>query len=245
MALRLVQANFKARDDSALGRFWAQALGWVSRSSPGATSVAPEGFGWTEPDAPVCIDVIAVPDPETVSYRVHLDLATTSAAHQAQLVTRLKGLGATSADVGQGDVPWIVLADPEGNVFCVLEPREIYRDTGPIAAVVVDCADPRAMAGFWGDALDWTPHEVTDDYAALRSPKGAGPFLEFLRTPGVNTPRNRIHLDVVPHRGDDQAAEVARLRALGATPADVGQGDVSWIVLADPEGNEFCVLAPA
>ncbi|MEV0732186.1 VOC family protein [Polymorphospora sp. NPDC050346] len=245
MALRLVQANLKARDDSALGRFWAEALGWVPRSVPGATSVAPAGFVWTDPDAPVCVDVIAVPDPEAVTYRTHLDLATTSAAHQTELVARLRELGATPADVGQGDVPWTVLADPEGNVFCVLEPRKIYRDTGPIAAVVVDCADPRAMARFWGEAMDWTPHEVTDDHARLRSAKGVGPYLEFLRTPDVTTGRHRAHLDVVPYQGDDQAAEVARLLALGATRADVGQCDVSWIVLADPEGNEFCVLAPA
>src|SRR6266545_6508179 len=132
MALRLVQVNFKARDDSALGRFWAEALGWdVSSSGSGATNAAPVGFVWTDPDAAVCVDVIAVPDPETVKYRAHLDLATTSAAHQTELVARLQELGATPADVGQGDVPWTVLADPEGNVFCVLEPREIYRDTGP------------------------------------------------------------------------------------------------------------------
>ncbi|NJC74206.1 VOC family protein [Planosporangium thailandense] len=246
MALRLVQANFKARDDSALGRFWAAALGWrVSTSGTGATSVAPAGFTWTDPGAPVCVDVIAVPDPETVKYRVHLDLATTSAAHQAELVARLRDLGATPADVGQGDVPWTVLADPEGNVFCVLEPREIYRDTGPIAAVVVDCADPRGMARFWGEAMDWAVHEVTHDHARLRSAKGVGPYLEFLRTPDMKTVSSRVHLDVVPYRGDDQAAEVAWLTDLGATLADVGQGDVPWIVLADPEGNEFCILAPA
>ncbi|GAA2384845.1 VOC family protein [Dactylosporangium salmoneum] len=245
MALRLVQANIKARDDSALGRFWAQALGWgTSSSGAGATAVVPTGFVWTDPDAPVCIDCIAVPDPETVRYRAHLDLATTSAAHQADLVARLLELGATPADIGQGDVPWTVLADPEGNVFCVLEPREIYRDTGPIAAVVVDCADPRALAEFWGEATGWTVHEVTDDFATLRSARGGGPFLELLRSPGVRTARHRVHLDVVPYRGDDQASEVARLLSLGATLADVGQGNVSWTCLADPEGNEFCVLAP-
>ncbi|MBO3749929.1 VOC family protein [Streptosporangiaceae bacterium NEAU-GS5] len=243
MALWLVQANFKARDDSALGRFWAQALGWrASSGEPGATSVTPVGFVWPDPDA-FCIDVIAVPDPETVKYRAHLDLATTSADHQAELVARLKELGATPADVGQGDVPWTVLADPEGNVFCVLEPREIYQDTGPIAAVVVDCADPRAMAWFWGEAMDWTLHEATDDHARLRSAKGVGPYLEFLRAPSANTVSNRVHLDLAPYPGGDQEAEVDRLRALGATDADVGQGDVSWKVLADPEGNEFCVLA--
>ena len=62
-----------------------------------------------------------------------------------------------------------------------------HRDTGPIAAVVVDCADPRAMARFWGEATDWTLHEVTDDHARLRSAKGVGPYLEFLRAPGVRT----------------------------------------------------------
>jgi hypothetical protein len=243
MALRLVQVNFKARDDSALGRFWAQVLSWgVSSEGPGVTNVEPVGFVWPDPVA-VCVDVVAVPEPETVKYRVHLDLATTSAAHQAELVARLKELGATPADVGQGDIPWTVLADPEGNVFCVLEPREIYRDTGPIAAVVLDCADPRAMARFWDEAMDWTLHEVTDDHARLRSAKGVGPYLEFLRTPGVRTWWNRVHLDVAPYLGDDQEAEVARLRALGATDADVGQGDVPWKVLADPEGNEFCVLS--
>ena len=122
MALRLVQVNFKARDDSALGRFWAEALGWgVSSEGPGVTNVEPLGFGWPDPAA-VCVDVVAVPDPETVKYRVHLDLATASVTHQAELVLQLKDLGATPADVGQGDVPWTVLADPEGNVFCVLTP---------------------------------------------------------------------------------------------------------------------------
>ena len=243
MALRLVSVNFKARDDSALGRFWAEALGWaVSSEGPGVTNVEPVGFVWPDPVA-VCVDVVAVPDPETVKYRVHLDLATTSAAHQAELVGRLKALGATLADVGQGNVPWTVLADPEGNVFCVLEPRSIYRDTGPIAAVVVNCADPRAMARFWSEAMDWTLHEVTDDHARLRSAKGVGPS-------GVPSHARRAdRVEPCPSRPeavprDDQAAEVARLRALGATDADVGQGDVPWMCLADSEGNEFCVLTP-
>jgi len=85
---------------------------------------------------------------------------------------------------------------------------------------------------------------VTDDYAVLRSAQGVGPYLEFLRTPDVKTVKNRVHLDLRPYPGDDQAAEVSRLRALGATNIDVGQGDVSWTCLADPEGNEFDVLTP-
>jgi len=244
MATRLVQIHMKAHDDSALGRFWAQALGWsLSSEGPGVTSLEPEGFAYPDPTA-VCIGIVADPSPKTVKNRVHLDLATTSAAHQADLVARLENLGATPVDIGQGEVPWTVLADPEGNEFCVLEPRPVYRDTGPVAAVVVDCTDPRAMARFWGEAMDWTVHVVTDECAVLRSAKGVGPYLEFLRTPDAKTARNRIHLDLRPYPGDDQAAEVDRLRALGAVDIDIGQGDVPWTVLADPEGNEFCVLTP-
>jgi predicted enzyme related to lactoylglutathione lyase len=244
MATRLVQIAMNARDDPAVGRFWAQALGWtMSSEGPGVTNLEPAGFTYPDPAA-ICIDVIAVPDPKTVKNRVHVDLATTSTAQQAELIAGLRDLGATPADVGQGDVPWTVLADPEGNEFCVLEPRPIYRDTGPMAAVVVDCVDPRAMAQFWGEAMDWTVNTVTDDYASLRSAQGVGPYLEFIRSSDVKTVKNRVHLDLRAYPGDDQATEVARLLTLGATPADVGQGDVPWTVLADPEGNEFCLLTP-
>jgi predicted enzyme related to lactoylglutathione lyase len=242
MATRLVQINMKARDDSALGGFWAEALGWgVSSEGPGVTSLEPEGFVYPDPVA-VCLDLVASPEPKTVKNRVHVDLATTSADHQAEVVTRLKDLGATPADVGQGGVPWTVMADPEGNEFCVLD--SLYPDTGPIATVVVDCADPRAMARFWGSAMDWTLHKVTGHNAVLRSATGVGPYLQFLRTPDAKTGWNRVHLDVRPYPGDDLEAEAARLRTLGATAIDLGQSDVPWTVLADPEGNEFCLLAP-
>lgn len=243
MATRLVQINMKARDDSALGGFWVEALGWsVSSEGPGVTNLEPEGFVYPDPVA-VCVDLVVSAEAKTVKNRVHVDLAATSAAHQAEVVARLKGLGATLADVGQGDVPWTVMADPEGNEFCVLD--SLYEDTGPIAKVVVDCADPRVMARFWGEAMDWTVHEVTDNNAVLRSGRGVGPYLQFRRTPDVKTVWNRVHLDVRPYPGDDPEAEAARLRALGATAIDLGQSDVHWTVLADPEGNEFCLLSPS
>jgi predicted enzyme related to lactoylglutathione lyase len=244
MATRLVQIAMNALDDAEVGRFWAEALGWgMASEEPGVTNLEPYGFAYPDPVA-VCIDVIRVPEPKTVKNRVHIDLPSTSAAHQAELVARLQGLGALPVDIGQGDVPWVVLADPEGNEFCVLEPRPVYLDTGPIAAVVADCADPRAMARFYGEAMDWTVHQVADDFASLRSARGVGPYLEFIRTPDVKTVKNRVHLDLRPYPDDDQAAEVARLRALGATDVDLGQGDVPWTCLADPEGNEFDVLTP-
>jgi Glyoxalase-like domain len=241
MATRLVQVNMKAHDDAALGGFWAQALGWaVSSEAPGVTNLEPEGFTYPDPVA-VCIDLVLSAEPKTVKNRVHLDLATTSAEHQAQLVARLTQLGARPADVGQGEVPWVVMADPEGNEFCVLD--SLYEQTGPIATVVVDCADPRAMARFWGEATDWSVHKATDDNAVLRSAAGVGPYLQFLRTPDVKTGWNRVHLDVRPYPGDDPRAEAARLRTLGATAIDLGS-ELPWTVMADPEGNEFCLLAP-
>ncbi|MFS8584196.1 MAG: VOC family protein, partial [Acidimicrobiia bacterium] len=75
-------------------------------------------------------------------------------------------------------------------------------------------------------------------------PAGRGPRLELLRSADPEVGRNRVHVDVAPFAGDDHAAEVDRLRALGATDVDVGQGDVPWVVLADPQGNELCVLTP-
>src|SRR5712664_3212780 len=219
MATRLVQINMKARDDSALGGFWAGALGWqVSSEGPGVTNLEPVGFVYPDPVA-VCIDLVASAEPKTVKNRVHVDLAATSAAHQAELVARLMDLGATRADIGQGDVPWTVMADPEGNEFCVLDSR--YQDTGPIAAVVVDCVDLGAVARFWSRAMDWNMYTLTDRNVVLRSAAGVGPYPD-----------------------DDQEAEAARLHALGATTIDIGRSDVSWTVLADPEGNEFCLLAP-
>ncbi|WBB63142.1 VOC family protein [Streptomyces sp. WMMC500] len=244
MALRPVQVNVKALDHAAVGRFWAEALGWRAHAPGATTYAAPDGdLVWPHPVA-VAIDVVPVPEPKTATKnRVHLDLATTSAAHRTELVARLRSLGAAPADVGQGEVPWTVLADPEGNEFCVLEPRDVYRDTGPIAAVVVDCADPRAMARFWGEATDWTLREVTGERAVLRSAADTGPYLEFLRVPGRKTVPDRVHLDLLPYPGDDKEAEVARLRTLGAGDLDVGQGDVPWTCLTDPEDHEFCVLA--
>ena len=244
MATRLVQINMKAQDDSALGRFWAEALGWnMASEAPGVTNLEPMDFAYPDPVA-VCIDIITDPEPKTVKNRVHVDLATSSTAHQAELVARLKDLGATLADVGQGDVPWTVMADPEGNEFCVLEPRTIYQDLGPIAAVVVDCANPREMARFWGEAMDWTVHENTDDHATMRSVKGVGPYLKFLHSPDAKSVWNRVHLDICPYPDDDLAEEEARLRALGATDPGIDQSAISWRILSDPENNEFCLLTP-
>ena len=245
MATRLVHMVVDAHDTSHLAQFWAAALGWeVGFDEPDEAAVWPAGFDYPGPGA-LPLVFVPVPEPKTVKNRIHLDLASQSAADQEEIVRRVRDLGAVPVDVGQGDVPWAVLADPEGNEFCVLEPRPVYRDTGPVAAVVVDSAVPAGVADFWTVASGWRLHNSGNGVVALRSPQGSGPYLEFLPSSDPRRVKNRVHLDVAPHSGEDHAAAVEALLRSGAVRADVGQGsDVSWVVLADPEGNEFCVLSP-
>ncbi len=117
----------------------------------------------------------------------------------------------------------------------------VYRDTGPVAAIVVD-ADPPALARFWATASGWAP--VDETATRLRSANGTGPFLEFVEVGEAKAVKARVHLDVAPRATDDHASEVARLEAAGARRIDIGQGEVTWVVMSDPEGNEFCVLRP-
>ncbi|MEM8904538.1 MAG: VOC family protein [Actinomycetota bacterium] len=104
----------------------------------------------------------------------------------------------------------------------------------------IAATDPGALGRWWCEALGWVV--VDDDHPdvfEIRPEADRIPGLLFLRVDEPKTGKNRLHLDVRP---DDQAREVDRLLELGAERVDVGQGEVSWVVLADPEGNEFCVL---
>jgi hypothetical protein len=233
-----------AKYPSGLAAFWAAALGWeVGLDEPDEAAVWPAGYDYPGPEA-VPLIFLAVPEPKAVKNRIHLDLATQSKAHQIELVRRLRALGAVPVDLGQENVPWVVLADPEGNEFCVLEPRNAYSDTGSVAAIVVDSFVPAGLADFWTIASGWRLQHDRNGVMSLRSPSDAGPYLEFSPSSDQKMGKNRVHLDVAPHKDEDHAAAVELLLRAGAVRADVGQGDVSWAVLADPEGNEFCVLSP-
>lgn len=122
--------------------------------------------------------------------------------------------------------------------------------------IVVDCVDVAAQAEWWRETLGWQkiyeaddevvliPAHVTEELARSTPWEQVGPGLVFVPVPHGKTVKNRLHIDLAPHTSDDRDAEVARLLERGATRVDVGQStDVSWTVLADPEGNEFCVLS--
>ncbi|MGW6277786.1 VOC family protein [Kribbella sp. NPDC055071] len=121
---------------------------------------------------------------------------------------------------------------------------------------VVDCADVRKQAAWWAEAFDWkTVYESDEecvnipgwvDESAMRDTpwERIGPGMAFVPVPEGKTVKNRLHFDFAPHTSQDRDAEIARLLELGATHVDVGQpADGSFTVLADPEGNEFCVLS--
>lgn len=105
--------------------------------------------------------------------------------------------------------------------------------------VVVDAGDPVALGHWWAAALGWVVVHDAPDEVEIQPAPGVLPGLIFVPVPETKTAKNRLHLDFRPV---DRDAEVRRLVALGATIADIGQDDVSWVVLHDPEGNEFCVL---
>ncbi len=116
-----------------------------------------------------------------------------------------------------------------------------------VQCICVDSTDPGVLARWWADLLGWRITHETDDEAVLEPPAGSAedgvsPDMLFLRVPEGRSIKNRLHLDLRP---DDQAKEVSRAESLGAHRASIGQGDdVSWVVMADPEGNEFCILRP-
>ena len=123
--------------------------------------------------------------------------------------------------------------------------------TSRFTELAIDCADPAALAQFWCTVLDYEVLEADGDVVTIGPRPSAAdderrgpvpPTLTFARVPEGKVVKNRLHLDVSP-ADREQEDEVRRLLALGARHADVGQGDESWVVLTDPEGNEFCVLA--
>jgi hypothetical protein len=111
----------------------------------------------------------------------------------------------------------------------------------------IDTPDPNGLARWWAELLGWRITDEDDEEVALAPPEGSPedghvPDLLFLKVPDPTPGKNRLHIDLRP---DDQEAEVARAEALGARRVDIGQGDdVTWVVMADPEGNELCILRP-
>jgi hypothetical protein len=240
VSLRLVCLCVDANDPLGLAGFWAEALGWeVGGDHGGEISLVPtDGTRFR-------LDFVPSTEPEVGKNRIHLDLTTSSPDDQQATVERLLELGASRLDIGQGpEDDHVVLADPEGNELCIIEPGNSFlAGCGRLGSIT--CDGSPAAGNFWSEALGWPLVWDQDEETAIRAPDGTGPFITWGPPVPPKLGKNRLHLEVAPLVRADHQAEVDRLLALGATHLDIGQGDTDWTVLADPDGNELCVLRPA
>jgi glyoxalase superfamily protein len=209
-----------AGDPARLGTFWAAVLGrtWEAKD---------DGDGLvTGPTPQHTIWVNRVPEPKTVKHRVHLDVYATDLA-------ALEALGATVLEPRHGARTWTVMADPEGGEFCAFLRDELPAER--LHGLVVDSADPAAQARWWAGVYGVAVTE-NDGWSTLEDVPGMPiATMDFVPVPEPKTVKNRIHWDVT-------VPGVAPLAEAGATVLREPDDDVSWYVLADPEGNEFCAF---
>jgi hypothetical protein len=210
MATRLTAVVIQASEPKPLCEFWTEVLG--------AQTVA--GVGG------VALHFVDAEGPKRGKNRVHLDLK--AGPEQLERVLRA---GAVRADIGQGEVGWEVLADPEGNEFC-LQPG---LDAGiRWTAICQDAADPAGQAAFWAAAAGLGVVREGDWGVAMGAAEGTGPLLVMGPPLAAKQGRNRLFLSVSPHRGSAAAVEASRLLRTGARRLGP--------LLADPEDNEFRVV---
>jgi len=235
--MQLENVVFDAVEPQRLGRFWEAVVGGEQLTD----DVGGYETRLAVADGPV-LDLCfqPVPEPPAERTRLHLDLAGTGRAEE---VDRLVGLGARRLDADEEGGGWVVLADPEGNRCRVVEDGAPYADTGPLAALSLDSADPDRDAEFWSWLTGWT--EVSGAAPrSLRHPSLRGPFLELRHEVAPKSAaKNRLHLDVRLEAGEDaDAVEAAITERGGRRVLHPEWGELPWRSYTDPSGNDFCVL---
>ncbi|WP_089156046.1 VOC family protein [Micromonospora sp. NBS 11-29] len=239
MTSHLYAISVDAGEPLRLARFWAELLGREVVDDPyEGVSLRPDG------DPGFRIRFLPTDAPKVGQNRVHFDLTSAAPEDQRKTVDRALGEGGRHVDIGQrGDEGHVVLADPEGNEFCVIEAgNRFLAGCGLVGAV--NCDGTQAAGYFWRDALGWPLVWDQDEETAIQSPRG-GAKITWSGPPLMpRHGRDRVHLDLAPPAGADREAEIDRLVALGATRVGAGRHTVDDVVLADPDGTEFCVLTP-
>ena len=237
MTSHLVALCFDANDPLRLAHFWAGVLGWeLAEASDDGVALLPDD------DTGFRIRFLPTQELKAVPNQVHFDLTSQSLEGQEQTVARALELGGRHLDVGQlSEEEHVVLADPEGNEFCVVEPgNNFLAACGFIGALSSD--GTQAVGYFWSEALGWPLVWDQDEETAIRSPHG-GPIISWGGPPvREKTGKNRLHFHLAPPVDGDQQAEVERLVSLGAARVDGGDGDLGRVEMLDTDGNEFCVL---
>jgi predicted enzyme related to lactoylglutathione lyase len=239
MASNLVALCFDANDPVGLARFWSGVLGWEVSDDPedDVTLLPPDENGFR-------LRFVFTEDQKSEPNQMHFDLTSATVDEQQETVAKALALGGRRIDVGQlPEEEHVVLGDPEGNEFCVIEPgNNFLADCGFIGAV--SCDGSQDVGYFWSQALAWPLVWDQDQETAIQSPHGGSKIAWGGPPYAPKTGKYRLHFDIAPPADGDQQAEVDRLVSLGATRVDIGQGEVSWVVMADPDGHEFCVLTP-
>jgi predicted enzyme related to lactoylglutathione lyase len=218
---------FDANDPLRLARFWADALHWeLDAETQDEIGLVPTD------DTRFRILFLPVPEKKVGKNRIHLDLTTTSVDDQTETVGRLVELGARHIDIGQGtDEPHVVLADPEGNEFCIIEPDNSFlADCGRLGSIT--CDGTREVGYFWSAALGWPLVWDQDEETAIRAADGTGPFITWGGPPLMaKTGKNRVHLHIATPDHGDQRGEVDRwspLVRLESTSAKAMSIGWSW-----------------
>jgi len=229
----LLAVTFDAHHPVRLAQFWAGVLG---------REVVEDAGGPLLPGDDTQLGLRFVPSRvETAGpNRMHLHLTSASPADQQQTVATALGLGACHLDVGQRpEEGHVVLGDPEGNEFCVIEPGNAFlAGCGFLGELA--CDGSREVGLFWSEALGWPLVWDQDQETAIQSPQGGTKVAWGGPPVAPKAVRNRQRFDLARADGD-QGAEVDRLVFLGATRLEVGEDGA--VALADPDGNEFCVKA--
>ncbi len=234
MVCVLSALTFSSPDPGRLAAFWGALLGQtvtIERGAPALAALPEVGFG---------LRFVAGPGEKWGPNQMHPDLRPTSVPDQTAVVHRALELGAGRLDVGQGpDAEHVVLADPDGNELCVLEPGGTFLAGCPFFSSLA--ADGLAEVGyFWRDALAWNLVWEQDGETAVQAPAG-GPKITWGGEPvAPKLGRNRLHLDLTPAASSSLEAEVERLSGLGAARVEAGCAD--GVGLVDPGGNELCVV---
>ena len=231
MRSRLLTVTFDARDAARLAQFWAGMLG---------RDVVEDAGGALLPGDDTQLGLRFVPSraAKVGPNPMHLHLTSAGLADQQRTVATALGLGAAHLDVGQRpEEGHVVLADPEGNAFDVIEPGNSFlAGCGFLGEIA--CDGTREVGLFWSQALGWPLVWDQDQETAIQSPHG-GTKVAWGGPPVARKEgRNRQRFDLAP-AGGDQQAEVERLVSLGATRLEAGADGA--VVLADPGGNEFCL----
>ncbi|MGZ3113307.1 VOC family protein [Streptomyces sp. H62] len=238
MTSQLLAVCLGASRPLRLARFWSGLLGWELDDRPrdGVVLLPTDGTGFR-------IRVAPSREQKVGQNRMHFDLTSASLEDQQQTVARALALGGQHIDVGQSPQDeHMVLADPEGNEFCVIEPGNTFlADCGFIGALA--CDGSQAVGYFWSEALGWPLVWDQDQETAIRSPHGGPKFTWGGPPVAPKSGRNRLHFDLAPPAHADPQAEVERLVSLGATRHDTDRGEAGWVAMTDPDGNEFRVLA--